>query len=164
MFGNNFFMRQSLKFSLFCLIVVSIVIVPISSPIFKTKYNEEITYFFYAKTVNKQVANAKYISSGNSYIICCDFNDATFVKKHIDDVIGESVRIKNCSLNSINKILFDYKNYIIDKQQLDDYTIFLCYDDKLSNFIFIDGQKVNIQIAVKNAEINIGYPLILNGF
>ena len=78
--------------------------------------------------------------------------------------MGESVRINNYSQTTEQQILNKYQKYIVDLQLVDEYQIFLCYNPQINDFVIVDGKKVNVQIAIKNDEINLGFPLILNGY
>ena len=156
--------NEKVRFSVFCLVVALIVCLPVSSPLFKEKVCENMKYYFYAKDVILKSESAEYIKNGNSYIVCCSFDDASKVKKQLDGIMGESVRIINCSKNTKQKILSRYQKYIVDEQCVDEYQTYLCYNPQINDFVIVDGKKVNVQIAIKNYEINLGFPLILNGY
>ncbi|MBO7508602.1 MAG: hypothetical protein J6T39_03055, partial [Clostridia bacterium] len=70
----------------------------------------------------------------------------------------------NYSQTTKNDILKRFENLVVSMQFVDKYVVLQCYDKSLENYLLVDGKKVNIQIALTDAEINIGYPLILNGF
>ncbi len=153
-----------IRFLLFCLIVISVSILPITKPIFsKFKDIENTTYFFYSNDFVNDI-NANVIRSGNSFIISCDASLASKVKNSLCDILGESVRIRNYTNQTLNAIMQNYQNKIIKQEVIDNIEIFYCYDSSLERCVYFSNSKINVQIAVKDNEINIGYPLILNGY
>ena len=163
--GNNFFMKNiKVRFAVFCLLVIAVVALPVQSPVFKKNYDNFTTYYFFAKTINHKNPNAKYVKNGNAYVVSCKFEDAKEVKNGLFDVLGESIKVKNYSQTTKNDILKRFENLVVSMQFVDKYVVLQCYDKSLENYLIVDGKKVNIQIALTDAEINIGYPLILNGF
>ena len=157
-------MKMKKRLIIFCLISFSLFTIPISKPVFQNFENiEDITYYFYTNS-NVTFSNTNTIKCGNSFIISCGLNQAKEVKQTLTNVLGESVRIKNYTSKTQRKIKNDYMPYIVRTEIVDDIEIYYCYDNSLSNFVNISNQKVNIQIAIKSNEIDIGYPLILNGY
>ena len=82
---------------------------------------------------------------------------------------------KNCfsgitfeSALSVSKILKTLNAKIISKQNIsildENKTIIYAYTDKLSNFVVLNGQKVNIQILVGEKVNLIGHPLLLGSY
>ena len=134
-----------------------------TKPLFGDIFNDEISYYFYATSVSESLG-AEAVKCGNAYIVQCSGNDASNVKKQLDGIQGESVRIRNYTNQTYQRILQKYSSLIVRAEAFDDMSIFLCYDDSLPNFAVVSDIKVNTQIAISKDEINIGYPLILNGY
>ena len=159
-------MKIFTRFFVFCILVLSI----LATPQTKLTFNncilnfQNVTYFFYTSSVQKQISNEVHISNGNFEIVSCNANDACILKTKLTDILGESVRICNASTEQKFKTLDMYKNKIEKFESFDGYDIYYCYDSSLSRYINLEDKKVNIQIAIKNNQIDIGYPLILNGF
>ncbi len=165
-FGNIFFMHTlKFRFSAFFILSLCLLIMPIYTPFFKSNYNDKATYFYYTTKIDYDIKNAKIINSANNSIIVCDFDNAKNIKKNINNqILSESIRIDNYSQKNYDEILNKYNNYILKTEKVDNYEIIYCYDSSLEKFINIFDKKINIQIAISKNQINIGYPLILNGF
>lgn len=153
-----------LRFAIFCLILFCMVCVPITKPVFNVFAEPSITYYFYTSSINYQISGAKITSCGNGSIVSCNAEDSQKIKKILPYIYGESVRIKNYDNDTLKNIIQNYTKNLVKKEYIDDYNFMLCYDKSMPNFVTIDNQKVNVQIAISQNEINIGYPLILNGF
>lgn len=153
-----------LRLSILLLVSFCLLCVPNQNPVFDYQNSSDITYFYYVCAKNIKLQNVVTTTCGQQTIVECKPQDAKSVKNQLGHILGESVRIKNCNKNSIVKLLNNYKDIVIYEENIDDYKLIYCYDKTLSNSVFLNNQKINIQIAVKKDEINIGYPLILNGF
>ena len=164
MFGNNFFMKiTKRRFLIFCLIVLVLVFTPITKPVFYDILNDDISYYFYASSISDKLCS-EVVKCGNAYIVQCNAKDAGLIKKQLNGIQSESVRIKNYTDQTYQKILQKYGDMIVKTEAMDDMTIMLCYDKTLPQFAIVSNIKVNTQIAITKTEINIGYPLILNGY
>ena len=154
-----------LRFTIFVLMSFCLFCVPSYKPVFNQfEVMPNVTYFYYTSQKNIDFKNATIIDCGSAYIVKCDILDAKNVKNNLDNVLGESVRISVFSIDESQSIISKYQSRILYKENIDDYCIYYCYDSSLPKFVSINGQKINIQIAVKQNTIDIGYPLILNGF
>ena len=153
-----------LRFAIFCLAIFCFVCVPITKPIFQFDSDEKITYYFYTGVIQNDIKNAKIIQNGNTSIVACDVKFADIVKSQLSYIYGESLRITNYKSQTLKDLLNKFLCYCIKTEEFDDYKSLLCYNLTLSNFVFVGEQKVNMQIVYNQTEINIGYPLILNGF
>ncbi|HAJ78019.1 MAG TPA: hypothetical protein DCO89_03030 [Clostridiales bacterium] len=154
-----------IKFAVYCLVLFCIVLVPTTSPVFYDKNcNDNITYFFYTNKIDYDIENANLISNGNATIVACDYKCNRAIKKMLPEVYGESIRITNYSSDTLKYILNKYTNSIVQTENMDKYNFIYCYDETLPKYVTLNNEKVNIQIAINNSEINIGYPLILNGY
>ena len=49
-------------------------------------------------------------------------------------------------------------------QQTQDFTCIYGYTDKISDCVVVDGQKVNVQIAVTPTQVHVGSPLLLGSY
>ena len=153
-----------IRLAIFLLISFCLICVPTQSPVFDFLNNENITYFYYVSAKDLKLKNAVVITCGEQSIVECKPNQAKSIKNQLGQILGESIRIKNCDKNVIDKILDDYNDMAVYKEDIEGYRFIYCYDKTLSNSVFLKNQKVNIQIAISGSEVNIGYPLILNGF
>ena len=100
-------MKIFTRFFVFCILVLSIIMVPQTKPTFNNLILnfENITYFFYTSSVQKQILNEVHINNGNFEIVSCNADDACILKTKLTDILGESVRICNASTEQKFKIL-----------------------------------------------------------
>ncbi|MGN1221690.1 MAG: hypothetical protein ACI4TT_00475, partial [Christensenellales bacterium] len=108
--------------------------------------------------------NTKIVKNGNACIVSCDSKYASTVKASINNILGESITINNPN-EDVLKQINDYisKNILYD-EKLDGTQIIYGYDNTLKNFVMVDGQKINFQVAINSDYVVIGYPLILGSF
>ena len=172
MFGNNFFMQKEfviskitrVRFAIFCLVIFCVVCLPIRGKALKYNFEEKTTYFFYTTKFISDINNAKVVSNGNCSIVVCDDCYSDDVKQQLPCVFGESMRIKDYSQKTLSDIKNRYSQAVMKTEVLQNYEFMYCYDATLPKYVIVDGEKVNLQIAISKTEINIGYPLILNGY
>ena len=105
------------------------------------------------------------IQSGNGYLISCNSEIADEIYKKIDKdkLQGESFCFQGEIIN-VNEILYNLNAVIIKKEQVEDIVIVYAYTFKLENYLWIDSQKVNIQIAYNDGKVTVGTPLILGSY
>ena len=159
-------MKIFTRFLLFCFLAISLILLPITQTVFDVSSLGDInaTYFYFTSGEQQEIKSAHIIQNGVFEIVCCDFKNATSVKKQLNSILGESVRINVKSDNQKNLVIKNFAKNIVSEEIVDDYTILNCYDSKLPRYVLVDGKKVNIQIAISKNFIDVGYPLILNGF
>lgn len=153
-----------LRFAVFCLCIFCFVCVPIAKPVLQFENTEKTTYYFYTSLIDDNIKNAKVIKNGDNSIVVCDYAFAKTIKNQLPQIYGESLRISNYTSQTLQNLLNKYSCDIVRFENFDGYKSMLCYDKTLFDYIIIDSQKINLQIAYNQTEINIGYPLILNGF
>ena len=157
--------NDKLKFSIFCLIIFCLVSLPVSH-ITLLGYVPDTSsiYSFYTTDTIDTIQNANIVKNGNSAIVSCDSTNAKYVRKFLHNVLGESVQINNPTKQVLDNICNYIKNDFLYDEIVGQTQIMYCYNPSLANFVMIDKQKVNIQIAKSDNQIVIGYPLILGSF
>ena len=101
-----------------------------------------------------------YSSSSNTKDINLGFCSITNTKTK--STIGESIICQNLELSAAIKTL---KATVLKKEYLDCNTVVIYgYSPLINKSVNLNNLKVNIQIAVKDNEIIIGWPLILGSF
>ncbi|MGN1213051.1 MAG: hypothetical protein ACI4TZ_03310 [Christensenellales bacterium] len=157
--------KEKLRFSIFCLVIFCIVSLPVSQ-IALMGYVPKTSsiYSFYTTDKISFLDNTKIVKNGNACIVSCDSKHASTVKASINNILGESITINNPN-DDVLKQINDYisKNVLYD-EKLDGTQIIYGYDNTLKNFVMVDGQKVNFQVAINSDYVVIGYPLILGSF
>ena len=77
------------------------------------------------------------------------------------DMSAVQFYLKNQDLKALQKKL-KYKH--ISQTNLENLTVYCGYSPYGQDSVYVDGQKVNIQIAVGEDLIIVGFPLILTGY
>ncbi len=152
-----------LRFVIFAIVLICLIFYPAKSSDKFESYFDRAEYHIFAK--HDFISNfSTSTRCGNSYIISCNICDAKKLKDNITEFLGESVRIKDYTNSQLKNLKTNFEKKKVFEETIDNMQIIYCYDRALTNFVFVDGKKVNIQIAISTNEINIGYPLILNGY
>ena len=118
-----------------------------------------ITYIY--TTENLVAPECTSIPSGNGYIIKCDStcSHALLTQLNKNKVLGVSFEIPNCDFNTLTQKL---NLQLICSQIVEDIVFVYGYSPRLSKFITVDGEKINIQVAKRGDIVKVGYPLILD--
>ena len=66
--------------------------------------------------------------------------------------------------SSLNKLTSFLNLEVVNKNEISDRVIIEGYSNKLKDYVFIDGRKVNIQLSIFDNKIIMGYPLINGSF
>ena len=165
-FGNNFFMvKDKLKFSIFCLVIFCVVCLPLTNCYFdKFATFQNVTYSFYTTSCNFEFSNASVVKNGNSAIVTCSGENAFDVKSQITNLLGESIKIERPTQSALSKIDGYINKFLLFTEVLNGTSISYAYDPSLANFVVVDGNKVNLQVAKTDFCVVVGHPLILGSF
>ena len=152
-------------FLIFCVTIISIIIVPQNSIAIDEKFtSNDITYCFYTDADFKKCDDSLVIDNGVCKMIYCDYKKAKAVKKYIDNIYGESMAIYNINKSDLKILSKKIQKTVVFNEKIDKKSIFYCYDSKLSNFVLIKNQKINMQVVFENNDATIGYPIILGEY
>ena len=144
--------------TLICILLSFVLLLSPCENFLKTDYIDSI---FVYTTENLNAPNVTSIKSGKGYILSCDGNYINNLYQMLDKskIVGISCEVDNLNLDEfINR--FDLKIRLQEK--IDSIEFIYGYSHKLSKFVTIDNEKINIQIAKVGKRIKIGYPLILD--
>lgn len=76
-------------------------------------------------------------------------------------ITSETIILNNISVDQVLS-LFDAK--VLDSYNIDNILVLNCYTSKLSKVCYVSNKKFNLQIAINENEIKVGYPTIAEGF
>ena len=95
-----------LRLSVFVLISFCLLCSIGQNPIFDIFQNfDNITYFYQVSKTDIKLDGAKITNCGAECIVECSSKCAKNVKNQLGNILGESVRIKNCSSKTIVDVL-----------------------------------------------------------
>lgn len=160
--GDDFFMKRMLFLLLGIALVFNLFIFQTES-LYEQKYLKASTYILYTNKMQTNLTNCTVVKNGNGSIVFSSFSEAGNIYNLATGVCGEAVEIENTNIN-IHTILNKLKAKIKSVQQIQHGQVYNCYSKKFSGGLWDNGNKVNLQIAVNQNKIVIGYPLILHGF
>lgn len=148
---------------IFLLLLSCLLILPNKSPIFAFTVYGNAEYFFYTKKLTQTISNVKITQNGTMNIISCKSSEAQSVKPQIANLEGESITFlgtKNDALNYLNR----YNHKVVFSEVLENIVIIYAYCPQIENFVFVNNEKVNIQLAYNSGKITVGTPMILGSF
>lgn len=156
---------DKIKFSIFCLVVFCLVSLPVSQVVLLGYVPKTSSvYSFYTTDVALKLSGASVVKNGNASIVSCSAQNAKQVRKNLTNVLGESVQVNSPSQDFLNEVTMFLSNKVLYSENLNGTEILYCYEGSITNFVMIDGQKVNLQVAKTPNYIVIGTPLILGSF
>ena len=119
--------------------------------------------FYSAKEIEDD--NINVVINGNGFLINCSTEYAKSFSKRLNQkfVKGESFSFVGED-NDVCKLLKMLDGVVKKVECFDDIKVFYVYAPKISQFIDVDGQKINVQIAKNKGVITVGTPLILGSF
>lgn len=155
---------------IFCLLIICFLIIPSNKPIFADAVNkyENVKYTFYTAEIcngsNYVFNNCEIINVGYGSIITTDLNNASNVKKNVNNLQGESCELNNATKEDCFEMLNHFNATIVRQENLDDISIIYAYSPLLEKFVFDDGDKINLQFALVSETLTVGYPLIMGSY
>lgn len=81
----------------------------------------------------------------------------------LEDYYNKDLKLNKQQL-SLTQIEEQLGLKIVSNIELENRKVITAFTQKLRNFIYLNGEKINIQISLSENEIKIGYPLILGSF
>ena len=102
------------------------------------------------------------VQNGNGYILSTTTANAKKVYHELDksSIKGISVQFTDADFD-LSKLIKKLKINVIFNEKLENFAFFYGFSPAFDDFVTYNGEKINIQIAIKNSSIHIGVPLIL---
>ena len=131
-------------------------------------YNKEENLFNYKNITNICVIskqeepynNEEVIKNGEQYLHIINKQDVKNINDY-DDIEGIVLYIED---TDIKNIISHYDIDCYKGSSVEGYEIYYGYTPKYSTFNYVQGRKINAQIAMKGQYCIIGFPMILTGF
>jgi|LGOV01.1.fsa_nt_gb hypothetical protein len=103
-------------------------------------------------------------NAGLGSIVSCNASMASIIKKHLDDIVGESISFEG-KYSEVMGIIKTYNAQVVKAERIDGeiYTVYASTNAFLK-CVYIDDYKVNMQIAYSDGIITVGTPLILGSY
>lgn len=148
---------------MFLLLLSCLLILPNKTPVFAVSQDKNAEYCFYTKTSSQTIPNAKIVQNGTMNIITCSASEVEKIKPQIVDIEGESICFlgtKNVALNFLNQ----FNHRVVFSEIVDDIIVIYAYSPQIDNYVFVNNEKVNLQLAYNKGKITVGTPMILGSF
>jgi len=143
---------------LICLVVLNS---PYSLSALSKNYDGTHTFYCSQQAFKGEAQTTK---NGNGYLISVDTHTAEAFEKTLNSKYqGESFCFFG-SKNDLNQVLKKLNAKVVKKEVFDDLFVVYGFSPKLKNYILMESQKVNVQIALNKNKITVGTPLILGSF
>lgn len=143
--------------------VISFLLLPNKKPLFDDSAlnGKNLLYTFY--TLEKMDSDLPYTKNGDAFVHYCDFKNASKVKQQLSGILGESVSFCGDKVDGLNFLSnFDYTTILVEN--IDGIWTLYAYSPKIENFVFVNNQKVNIELAVNKNIVTIGSPIIVGSY
>jgi hypothetical protein len=108
----------------------------------------------------ENIANVDIVKNYHGQILRTDIEFAGSILTSINNVASEKIVLKNTSIDAI-KLLLDID--VLEEVIVgNDVILYNCYTDNLNRKVMSKIGYINIQIAVENNMISIGYPYLVD--
>ena len=81
----------------------------------------------------------------------------------LEDYYHQTLNLKNDQI-TLSQITEQLDLEIITDKVIEDRKIITGYSPKLMKFVYLGGERINVQISISTDDVRIGYPLILGSF
>ena len=122
-------------------------------------------YYFYVNGSEEKGKFYSAVKNGEQTVLNCPIYEAEIRKSEIKgDILGESYTILGQKKEGL-KIIEKYQAKIVSSSQTGEAYIYYLYSDKVnSKSLNLFGEKVNLQIAITNGKVHVGFPILLGGY
>lgn len=152
-----------LKRKLGFLLIVALLFVAAERPMlsdFVTAENAE--YYFYTAYRVAENDSITVVENGSGSIVITDRNNLAQGRR-LKEISGHSVSFFG-SITDAESLLTMLNAIDVYVEHIADLMCIYAYSPRLGKSIIIDGQKVNLQIAVSGGRVHIGTPILLGSY
>lgn len=165
---TKFYLNNNLgKFLVFCLLICLFFLAPQKNALLLSATNvlncSNIQYNFYTSNAMALLTDAEVIQNGNSYIVKCGINDCNKIKRQLEDIAGESVSFF-AELSDLYKSVDLLNASVVFCEETNGIVVLYAFTQNIKNYVRVNGELVNLQLAYKSNRITIGTPLILGSY
>ena len=109
------------------------------------------------------LTDAEVIQNGNSYIVKCGINNCNKIKRQLEDIAGESISFF-AELSDLYKSVDLLNASVVFCEETNGIVVLYAFTQNIKNYVRVNGELVNLQLAYKNNTVTIGTPLILGSY
>ncbi len=124
------------------------------------KYTHSTFYFYTYEPYTS--TNSTLIKNGTGYIISTPASHAKMLYSNLNksSIRGYSLEFEEADFD-IETFVKKLKIEVKSIEKLENFTFFYGFSPLFDDFVNLDNEKINIQLAIKSNTIHIGVPLIL---
>lgn len=152
------------KFLVLCLVCFCLIFSQTTTSLseFSKNFLGTHTFFSSEKFENEKTTT---VANGNGFLISCATQDASevFLQLEKSKIAGECFCFYEINFD-FKKLLKKLNAKIVKTEITQNIYIIYAYSNKFLNFVFVEGKKVNLQIANNNNFVTVGTPLVLGSF
>lgn len=154
-----------MKRFLFAAVLIVVIIGVMLYFVPQSSYADILNYTEYNATVNIycRQTSCDSIGTGLGRQVTCAVADFNKTLLSCDNIDGVSVSFDG-TVQDLNAILRRLQATQVSAQQLDGLFVACYHSNRLQGGLTLDGKRVNLQIAIHDDTITVGYPLILGGY
>ena len=157
-------MKKLIKY--FLIVVIVVIAIPSKQTGLEDlidKLNLNNVKNIYYTTYSAEIENATLTQCGSAVFVESDVEHCKQVKSELHSINGQSLSFEGDSELYNQLIAYLFHNVVLT-ENVSNVKCCYGYNNKLNNFITIDGKTINIQIALNNNKITIGTPVILGSY
>ncbi|MGN1201299.1 MAG: YwmB family TATA-box binding protein [Candidatus Caccovivens sp.] len=109
----------------------------------------------------KQYSEMESVECGDVYFNFCTYSQAKEKLQSDENIDGLQLYFNNLTFDDIVKKLHIQ---IVKTESVENITVYCGYTPYWKNCIYLEDKKANIQIAIKEGSVVIGFPAILTGY
>ncbi len=159
--GNRSYMKKILIFVLILSCLCSTLLVKNeTNPIFNFENVEKVC--FVSASDFQEIDDVESISCGGKFFNYCTLGVA---KQNLSKLNKNSDAVQfYLSDDDVDTLFKQMKFEIVSTSQIESLTIYCGYTPYCQTCVYLDGKKVNMQLAVCEGYIVVGFPMILTGY
>lgn len=166
--------RLLLIYVSFCILLSCFCLLPNKTLVFDVlsiQDQNSMQYIFHTSDVTnlletsgeQKYQNISILKNGDNFIVKCEPKIASLIKRNLTDIQGESITFvgnKKDAFAFLSK--FDFE-IVLTENVAGVYTLY-AFVPTITNCIYINNQKVNLELAVCDNIVTIGCPIILGDY
>ena len=148
--------------------VLALILLPLSirkNNLCDFNFGKNYTYIAYLNQTECLLNNCESVANGNTLIVKTTPKYSQFLYYNVSSVFGEALEFTTQDKeNTLQKIVTVLNATYVDIEYVNSIKILYFYSPNLTNFVYKNTQKINLQIAITNTGVIAGYPLIMHSF
>lgn len=131
-----------------------------TNPLYSLENVEKVC--FVSASDFQEIDDVESVACGDKFFNFCTLDVA---KQNLENLNNNSDAVQfYLNGNDVDKLFKQTKCQIVSTSQIEDLTVYCGYTPYCQTCVYLDGKKVNMQVAVADGNIVVGFPMILTGY